>query len=76
MPPQLIEWNQAEMTRLMGLQMEPAQTIDDALPAQTTESAFVGNGIPGARSFGRGGCKFYAYAVFAAFGATLNPPLG
>ena len=38
MPPQLIEWNQAEMTRLMGLQMEPAQTIDDALPAQTTES--------------------------------------
>jgi hypothetical protein len=78
MPPQLIEWNQAEteMNRLMGLQMEPALTIDDVLPAQTIESAFAGSGVLGARSFGQGGYKIYPYAVLAYFGATLDPPLG
>ena len=64
------------MGRLMGLQMALALALDDVLPTQTIGSAFVGNGVPGGRPFGRGECIIYPYAEFADFGETLDPPVG
>jgi hypothetical protein len=75
--PCVVEWNQAdaemavaEVDRLMELQIPPAQALDDVVPTQTIGSAFAGNGVPGGRPFGRGGCIIYPYAEFAGFGET------